>query len=733
MIRWINNIILLKFLILSSYATHIIGGEMYYDCLGNNQYKITLKVYRDCYNGEAPYDNPANISVWKGDGTLYTNLSVAFPGSSYVPFIAGNPCFQAPPTVCVQEAIYTTTVTLPPSSTGYILAYQRCCRNNTIVNLVNPQSTGATYTATIPPAGPLACNNSPRFKNFPPIALCVGDALQFDHSAIDPDGDSLSYELCATYSGGTATAPMPVPTSAPPFDNIIFQNPYSITYPIASNPPITINPITGELNVKPTQLGQYVVGVCVKEYRNGVLIGTHRRDFQFNVVNCIVDVNAEILLPQSLNPLADNLFLSCGEYSVLFSNIGNSSISNPHYQWDFGVPSINSDTSNMPSPTYTYPDTGTFTVHLVLNPGYFCSDTDEVVIILRPFMDLDFVLPAAQCIDGNVFSFQGTGNWVNGPTTFQWDFGLTASPPISTQINATTSFSSAGYYPVTFSATDGYCADSVTKTVLVYGHPTINTGIPEFGCEPFTTDFNVSADSAYNHIIYDWDLGNGQHAYIPNPTVTYSAGTYSVSLLAYATTGCQDTIQYTWPDYIHVYPSPTAGFMVQPEEQSIFHPFFYFFDQSSNNILCWLYFDNGDSSNLCTTPYEYTDTGHYQVMQVVWNEFGCPDTAYQLVIVNPEFTFYIPNTFTVNDDGLNDTFHGVGIGILDYEFRIYDRWGQVIFYTEDLNEAWNGRFKNIGAPVPSDIYVYGVDIIDVFGLRHLYRGKVLLSRENPKN
>ncbi|MCZ2442337.1 MAG: hypothetical protein LC101_00935, partial [Flavobacteriales bacterium] len=355
MIRWINNIILLKFLILSSYATHIIGGEMYYDCLGNNQYKITLKIYRDCYNGEAPYDNPANISVWKGDGTLYTNLSVSFPGSSYVPFIAGNPCFQAPPTVCVQEAIYTTTVTLPPSSTGYILAYQRCCRNNTIVNLVNPQSTGATYTATIPPAGPLVCNNSPRFKNFPPIALCVGDALQFDHSAIDPDGDSLSYELCATYSGGTATAPMPVPTSAPPFDNIIFQNPYSITYPIASNPPITINPITGELNVKPTQLGQYVVGVCVKEYRNGVLIGTHRRDFQFNVVNCIVNVNAEILLPQSLNPLADNLFLSCGEYNVLFSNIGNSSISNPHYQWDFGVPSINSDTSNMPSPTYTYP------------------------------------------------------------------------------------------------------------------------------------------------------------------------------------------------------------------------------------------------------------------------------------------------------------------------------------------------------------------------------------------
>lgn len=725
--------ILSFFLSFSSYATHIIGGEMYYDCLGNNQYKITLKVYRDCYNGEAPYDNPANITVWTGNGGFHSNISIPFPGSTYVPFVAGNPCFQAPPTVCVQEAVYTTTVALPPSPSGYILAYQRCCRNNTIINLINPQSTGATYTATIPPSGPLVCNNSPRFKNFPPIALCVGDALQFDHSATDPDGDSLVYELCATYSGGTPTSPMPVPTSAPPFDQIIFQNPYSVTYPIASNPPLTINPITGELNVKPTQLGQYVVGVCVREYRNGTLIGTHRRDFQFNVVNCIVNVNADILLPQSLNPLADNLFLSCGEYQVLFSNIGNSSIGNLLYHWDFGVDGIQSDTSNIPSPVYTYPDTGTFTVQLILNPGFFCSDTDEVTIILRPLMNLDFDIPPPQCIDGNLFSFQGNGSWVNGATDFHWNFGQYATPTVSSNLQPSTSFSQPGYHPVSFSATDGYCSDSVSKTVLVFGHHTISAQVPDFGCEPFVTQFNVSHDSAYNNMVYDWDLGNGLHAYTPNPTATYYAGTYSVSLLAYATTGCKDTIQLFWPNQIHVYPSPTAGFMVQPEEQSIFHPFFHFFDQSSGAISCWLYFDNGDSINTCTTPYEYADTGHYQVMQIVWNEFGCPDTAFQLVIVKPEFTFYIPNTFTVNGDNINDTFSGVGIGIWGYEFRIYDRWGQVIFYTEDLSESWNGKYKNTGADVPADIYVYAVDITDVFGLRHRYRGKVLLSRAAPKN
>jgi gliding motility-associated-like protein len=712
-------------------GTHIIGGELYYDCLGNNQYKITLKVYRDCFNGQAPFDNPANITVWNGNGGFVQNISIPFPGSTNVPFIAGNPCFQAPATVCVEEAVYTTIVTLPASPSGYVLAYQRCCRNNTIVNLVSPQSTGATYTETIPPSGPNVCNNSPRFNNFPPIALCIGDNLVFDHSATDPDGDSLVYELCATYAGGSPSDPMPIPTSPPPFDEIIFQNPYSINNPIASNPPISINSQTGVLNVSPTQLGQYVVGVCVKEYRNGVLIGTHRRDFQFNVVNCTVNVNAEILLPQSLNPLAENLFLSCGEFTVNFSNIGNSSIGNLSYLWNFGDPNTTNDVSNLPSPTYTYSDTGTFTAQLILNPGFFCSDTDQVTIILRPDLDVDFTVPPGQCIDGNLFNLTATGNWTAG-ATLSWNFGPNATPAGSNQSNASVSFNSPGFHPVTFKAEDLFCRDSVTKNLLVYGHPSVTVNMPDFGCEPFTTSFGVVVDEAYNQMVYQWDLGNGTTSNDASPTVTYNAGVYSISLLAYATTGCQDTFNFNWPNYLHVYPVPQAGFTVQPEEQSIFHPFFQFFDESSGGVSCWFYFGNGDSTDACTTPYEYTEAGNYTVMQIVINEFGCPDTAIRQVIVTPEFTFFIPNTFTINDDGLNETFRGYGIGIGRLEFRIYDRWGKVIFYTEDPLEAWNGRHMNTGPKVPPDIYVYAFDVWDVFGLLHRYRGKVLLKRDGEK-
>src|SRR5687768_3681284 len=358
----------------ATWATHIIGGELYYDCLGGNTYRITLKVYRDCYLGQAPYDDPAKITVWSGVGAYMQVIEVPFPGSTNVPFISSNPCFQAPANVCVEQAIYTTVVTLPGSPSGYIFAYQRCCRNNTIVNLVDPGNTGATYIEQVPASD--LCNSSPRFTNFPPIALCINEPLYFDHSATDPDGDSLVYQLCSSYDGASPSDPQPYVTSPPPFSPITFMGGYSSSYPIASAPPAAIDPVTGLLTVNPNQLGQYVVGVCVSEYRNGVLIGTHTRDFQFNVTNCLSNVQSVVELPTSFVQVG-NVYESCDGLSVPFEN---ESVNGTYYHWDFGVPVIISDTSNAFEPSYTYPNTGTYTIMLVANPGYFCADTDYVTI-----------------------------------------------------------------------------------------------------------------------------------------------------------------------------------------------------------------------------------------------------------------------------------------------------------------------------------------------------------------
>ncbi|UPT68496.1 MAG: hypothetical protein M0D57_07660 [Sphingobacteriales bacterium JAD_PAG50586_3] len=157
-------------------ATHIIGGELYYECLGNNEYRVILKLYRDCFNGVPDFDNPAPIGIYTSSGILVDmNPNIAGPQPLYMfdpvvtnlPPVIANPCLVAPPNICVEEGVYEAIVTLPPINGGYTLVYQRCCRNNTILNIVSPGDVGATYTAFIPGPGTFTCNTSPHYTNFP--------------------------------------------------------------------------------------------------------------------------------------------------------------------------------------------------------------------------------------------------------------------------------------------------------------------------------------------------------------------------------------------------------------------------------------------------------------------------------------------------------------------------------------------------------------------------------------
>ena len=195
-----NFILFICLLIVPSLkATHIIGGEIYYDCLGNGQFRITLKLYRDCLLGQAPFDDPATVSIYNQAGLLVENVFMNFPGSNVLSINTLNPCYQDNAQVCVEEAIYTEVVELPPIPGGYSMTYQRCCRNESILNIFDPGDTGSTYTAQIPESAFTDCNSSPRFNNFPPIVLCINDPLIFDHSAIDPDGDQLVYSFCSPF------------------------------------------------------------------------------------------------------------------------------------------------------------------------------------------------------------------------------------------------------------------------------------------------------------------------------------------------------------------------------------------------------------------------------------------------------------------------------------------------------------------------------------------------------
>ena len=217
--------IFLLFLSLRNSATHIVGGEIIYDYLGNNAYKITLKIYRDCssttgFDGVPGINGqviPAIVSIMDLNGLPVDTLDMGAPIITKIPPTINNHCIQTPNNVCVEEGVYTKTVTLQPKAGGYFVVYQRCCRNTTVLNLLLSGTQGSTYYTKIP--GPeLAVNNSsPRFKNFPPIFLCNNLAFNFNHAATDPDGDLLVYSICPPFIGLDGCCPymtVPPPSAA---------------------------------------------------------------------------------------------------------------------------------------------------------------------------------------------------------------------------------------------------------------------------------------------------------------------------------------------------------------------------------------------------------------------------------------------------------------------------------------------------------------------------------------
>ena len=157
-------------------AAHLVGGEISYQCVGNNVYEVTLRIYRDCNSQGAPFDATAPIGIFKGSTLLRTEYASRGP-ITQLPTTVSNPCLTVPPNVCTEWAIYVKQIYLPPSSDGYTITYQRCCRNQTITNIPNPGTWGNTYTIDVPP-NDSTCNSSPEFNSDPPIILCINDTLE---------------------------------------------------------------------------------------------------------------------------------------------------------------------------------------------------------------------------------------------------------------------------------------------------------------------------------------------------------------------------------------------------------------------------------------------------------------------------------------------------------------------------------------------------------------------------
>ena len=344
MLRILSLIFILLFVQHNLSAAHIVGGDVTYKCISSNpitkttKFTVTFTLYRDVAGNGAPFDINAsfgiyesaiNANVWTHKQTIMSNpINI-----QTVPY--DDNCVIVPPSILIEKANYIFDIELPWSDKVYQITFQRCCRNATISNIINPAETGAAFSVEIFGNAIEECNNSPVFNNFPPILVCNQKNLNFNHSATDSEGDRLEYEFCAPLqAGGTdgATTPgsplsctgvTPLPENClPPYDLVVYDPNFSALNPMGGSPQISIDPVTGIISGVPNLLGQFVVGVCVKEYKNGVLIGSIRRDFQFNVVNCqgiSITKNYQLCDGDSID-INQTIYNQAGSYTQVFQN-----------------------------------------------------------------------------------------------------------------------------------------------------------------------------------------------------------------------------------------------------------------------------------------------------------------------------------------------------------------------------------------------------------------------------
>ena len=470
--RQFLSLIIVLSLALSSSANHITGGEMSYSLVSQSggiyTYSITLKLFRDATSATA-LDPFVNIAIYsKGSNTLVYPTSTTPPGgigmaSSMILTATPGPCIVNPPIVSYQVGFYTLTVPLPASAFGYTIVFARCCRVAGITNIVPPSSNyGATYTADIPgnsiePTGP--ANNSARFLGIDTVIICAGYPFTYNFGATDPDGDALTYGFIEAFTntGGT----VPNPPAPPPYIPLNYNAPYSAISPMGNL--VSIDANTGMISGTAPAAGIYVVTVFVRETRNGELIAIQRKDLQIKIADC--DVATVTLEP--------NGYINCNDYTVSFSNLSPSSLIN-NYFWDFGDLTTLADTSRLTSPSYTYPDTGVYTVKVVANRNQPCSDSTTAQVRVFPGFFPNFS-HAGMCMNSPV-QFQDLTTATYGSVNFwRYDFGVTSILSDTSRLrNPQYTYAAIGSYTAELivGSSKG-CRDTIYRTVDIIDKPPI--------------------------------------------------------------------------------------------------------------------------------------------------------------------------------------------------------------------------------------------------------------------
>ena len=418
------------------------------------------------------------------------------------------------------------------------------------------------------------------------------------------------------------------------------------------------------------------------------------------------------------------LLASCGITDVSCFGLSDGSANvcasqgNPGYtySWSPNV-SATANATNIPAGNYV----------VTVTDAIGCIATVTVVVTEPPQLTLSATATPSVVCAGNSTQLSA----VPGGGSPGYTVGWLPGPLAGNTVNITPSVTTT--YTVAVTDANG-CTATATIQIAVSALPvSAFAADTTSGCAPLCVNFDDLSTVALPAVItsWNWDFGDNSVSTLQTPNHCYtSAGVYSVTLLVTTGDGCSHT--YTWNNYINVYSSPIASFIASPQPTTILSPTILFTDASTGaDTWLWSFGDiNNSTSTLQNPSFTYPDPICYQVTLDVTSANGCTDSALEIICIDPDVSIYVPNTFTPNEDGVNEVFLPVTTGINPdkYEFWVFDRWGNLIFYTDDLNEGWNGRVQGHDKLCQIDTYVWKVKCVDILDKKHNLIGHVNLIR-----
>jgi gliding motility-associated-like protein len=414
--------------------------------------------------------------------------------------------------------------------------------------------------------------------------------------------------------------------------------------------------------------------------------------------------------------------LGCSPFNLCFSNTATDG---SFYSWDFGDgnTAVSEDACN------TFTNIGNqaalYNVSLIVQDLQLCSDTFTMEIIVAPQPVSAFTLSGFEsCYYPQTVTTTNISQYANG---FEW---FVDGESVSDLTNTSFEFSAEGEYQISLLATNQFgCNDVSEATYSIHPLPVaLFSADPTEGCVPLTVNFSNESTGATS---YEWNFGNNSTSTADSPSLTYTThGMYDVSLVAITDEGCSDTL--TLVDLIRAYRNPVADFWMDPEETDIYSPEVYFYEDCLYASDYEWNFGDGATSVMPNVAHTFPGPGTWTITLTAITSNGCEDQVQKQVVVNDIFNLYVPNAFTPDGDDINEVFlpRLTGIPFMEtYRFEIFDRWGTIIFTTNDPEEAWTGNVRGGDYFAKDDAYNWQITVqLKGSDKERVYSGHVILVR-----